>query len=391
MMRSFGRALAGTTLAIAAPAWAQETNVQEGSATIVVTGNPLSETAKRLKACLERHCPPNEDIDASLAHAENQFLEGDYRNARATLASSHGRNAQYAKQYPIEVSDLDRAYGRLTGMDGYPEWGRILQIGALDTLKDGLNSSDSRILVQRLMTGDEYLQTGRVQAAVDVYRKVEKQARALGHMGIAGNAMLRPAALYAAIGATNYSYRSAARSELSRIERTTEPEFANIRIAAQVLRARLAGISGYAGEMEATIAKLAGNGFAYPVLVYDEPAFGDIPPPTGAINRNLDTNPEWIDIRFRIDAGGKVQDVDEIRRSTRIANDWPRYVLKSIAKRRYVPIALPAGSNGLVRIERFTLVFDAQGRTGSRMQSRSMKGRLVSLDLTPDPAPPKGG
>lgn len=386
-----GWMLAGLALAAPAPAWAQDSD-QESAPTIVVTGNPLSETAKRLKACLDRHCPPKEDIDASLAHAENQFLDGDYRAARATLAAAHGRNAQYAKQYPVDVADLDRAYGRLTNMDGRPEFGRFLQIGALETLKGGLDSSDARILVQRMMTGDEYLQTGRVEAAVEVYRKVEKQARKLGQMGIAGSAMLRPAALYAALGAHNYDYRMEARRELTRIERTTEPELATFRTAAQVLRARLAGVAGDEDEMEKAIGSLAGKGFTTPVLVYDEPPFGDIPPPTGVISRNLDTNPEWIDLRYRIDASGRVKEVDELRRSPEISNDWPKYLLKSIAKRRYVPLALPTGSGELVRIERFTLVFDAESHTGSNMQSRSTKGRLVSLDLTPDPpAQPKGG
>jgi hypothetical protein len=382
--------LAGVALTFAMPAWAQDSD-QEAAPAIVVTGNPLSETAKRLKACLDRHCPPTEDIDASLAHAENQFLEGDYKAARATLASSHDRNAKYAKQYPVEVADLDRAYGRITGMDGYPEWGRILQIGALDTLKGGLAEGDTRILKQRLMTGDEYVQTGRLQAAIDVYRKVEKQARKLNAMRIVGVAMLRPAMLYASLGTNNPNFRDAARIELKRIDRTTEPELAGIRTAAQVLRARLAGAAGDEAEMEAAIARLGHNGFSSPVLVYDKPPFADVQPSTGVINRTLDTNPEWIDIRYRIDASGHVQDVDQLRTSTQVTYDWPQYILKSIARRRYVPLKLPEGSNGLVRIERFTLVFDAESHTGSNMRSRSTKPRLVSLDLTPDPpAAPKG-
>lgn len=383
--------LAGTALLVAAPAWAQD-NGQESNPTIVVTGSPLSETARRLKACLDRNCPPTEDIDASLAHSENQFLAGDYKAARATLASSHDRNAKYAKQFPVEVADLDRAYGRLTGMDGYPEWGRILQVGALDTLKGGLAEGDTRILAQRLMTGDEYVQNGRLQAAIDVYRKVEKQARAQGAMRIVGVAMLRPAVLYASLGTNNPNFRDAARSELKRIDRTTEPELASTRGAAQVLRARLAGASGDESEMEAAIAKLARSGFSSPVLVYEKPPFADVQPSTGVINRTLDTNPEWIDIRYRIDASGRVQDIDRLRSSPQITYDWPKYILKSLGKRRYVPLKLPEGSNGLVRIERFTLVFDAESHTGSNMRARSTKPRLVSLDLTPDPpAAPKGG
>ncbi len=386
MMRS--GILAGMALAAAMPAWAQESGNQEAPPpAIVVTGNPLSETAKRLQACLDRHCPPLEDIQASLAHAEDQFLEGDYRAARATLAAARRRNDQYAKQYPVALSDLERAHGRLTSMDGHPEWGRFLQIGALETLKNGFDSGDARILIQRLMTGDEYLQTGRVDAAIDVYRKVERQARKAGHWRVVGTAMLRPAALYAGLGARDRGYRSLARREIARLERTPEPELAGFRVAAQVLRARLAGATGDQEEMEKTIAALAGNGFTAPVLVYDEPPFRDMPT-TGVINRDLDSNPEWIDLRYRIDSSGRVRDVDELRRSPDISGDWPSQVLKSIARRRYVPLAPSAKPEGLVRIERFTLVFDAEGHTGSAMRARSATGRLVSLDLTPDPPPP---
>ncbi|MBB4098422.1 hypothetical protein [Sphingomonas kyeonggiensis] len=389
-MRTCIWATAGMALIASAPAWAQENSTQDGNTTIIVTGNPLSETAKRLRACLERHCPPNEDIDASLAHAENQFLEGDYRNARATLAASHGRNAQYAKQYPIEVSDLDRAYGRLTNMNGRPDDGRILQIGALDTLKGGFEAGDARILDQRLMTGDEFIHTGRITAATDVYRKVEKQAREAGHLRVMANAMLRPATLFTALSAIDSGYRTPARAAISRLERTTEPELAAFRVAAQLLRARLAATTGDDDDLEKTLQKLAGEGFTYPVLVYEEPSFRN-GPFTGVAARGLDTNPEWIDLRFKIDASGRVHDVDELRRSPQISNDWPKYIFRTLPKRRYVPLKLPAGSDGMVRVERFTLVFDAQSNTGSNMQTRSTKGRLVSLDLTPDPVPSKGG
>ena len=70
-------------LASASPALAQQQRAEDpqDNAAIVVTGTPLAESAKRLKDCIARHCPPKEDIDASLAHAENQFIAGDYLTA----------------------------------------------------------------------------------------------------------------------------------------------------------------------------------------------------------------------------------------------------------------------------------------------------------------------
>lgn len=381
MMRSV---VASAALLVALPAWAQDNANEDNTPTIIVKGSTLAETGRQLDACLARHCAPVEDINASLAHAENQFLEGDYRSARQTLASAHNRNARFAAEHPVEVADLDRAYGRLTNLDGRPEEGRILQISSVEALKKGLGSSDSRVLVQRLQAGDDYLHRGRIDAAAEVYRKVEKQAREAGEIRVAGYAMFQSAALFSALSARDMVYRETALAKISRIERTTEPELAEFRTAARILRARLASASGDSQAMEAAVAKLGDRPFRAAVLVYDEPPFPDVPPATGAIRRNLASNPEWVDLRFRIDASGRVHDVEQLRTSSRITGTWTDDVLKSVAKRRYVPLALPAGSEGMPRVERFTLVFDAESTTGTTMLSRSTRGRLVSTDLTPD-------
>jgi hypothetical protein len=63
-------ALAATTAAAPPPAARQDQQ------TIIVTGRSLTDTERALRDCLARKCPPNEDIDASLAHAENLFVAG---------------------------------------------------------------------------------------------------------------------------------------------------------------------------------------------------------------------------------------------------------------------------------------------------------------------------
>ena len=37
---------------------------------IIVTGTPLPVTARNLDDCLRQRCPPDKDINASIAHAE---------------------------------------------------------------------------------------------------------------------------------------------------------------------------------------------------------------------------------------------------------------------------------------------------------------------------------
>lgn len=380
-------------LTAATPSLAQEKTAEEDW-TIVVTGTPLADSAKRLKECLARHCPPLEDMAASIAHAENQFLAGDYLGSRKTLADSRDRNKRYAKQYPLQVSDLERGYGRLTNMYGLPDSGRLHQIEAVETLKGALDAKDSRVLAQELMAGDDYLALGRVDAAIDVYRKVEKKARDAHQLNMVGFAMLRQAALYATISEDRESYRGLARSGIRRIENTREPELEQFRIAARVLDARLAGFSGDKDGMDAKIRDIAGKGVRVPVLVFSEPFREDKRPveasALGTSHRGTDTNPEWIDVRYRISADGRVHDIEQLRASPRIEGNWPEKVRASIATRRYVPLDLPAGSDGMERIERFTYVFDiTRGDTGTRTGFRSTNGRLTTLDITP-PEPQAG-
>lgn len=180
----------------------------------------------------------------------------------------------------------------MTNLSGYPEQGRILRIDSLEVLKEGLSSDDSRVLMQCLATGDEYVKQGRVTAGEEVYRKVEKQARAAGRLDVAGAAMLRPAMVYVTLAKINAAYAGDARARIRRV--TESRELAPYRVAS----------------------------------------------------------------------------------------------------RRYLPLALKGGTNGLVRVERFSYVFDVSTTTGSRMGVRNAAGRISSLDITAEPAEPqtdKGG
>src|ERR1700710_1139442 len=102
MMKSSFIALLSLT-AFSMPAAAQEKPQTPPAKNndIVVTGVRLQDSEKALKDCLARHCPPTEDIAATLAHAENEFVAGDYHDARKTLQSSVGRNKRFAKNYPV--------------------------------------------------------------------------------------------------------------------------------------------------------------------------------------------------------------------------------------------------------------------------------------------------
>ena len=74
----------------ALPAAAQQP--QPDGQTVTVVGQNLQHYRDRLAACLARHCPVNEDVDATLALAESLFLNGEYRDARSTVRASLNRN-----------------------------------------------------------------------------------------------------------------------------------------------------------------------------------------------------------------------------------------------------------------------------------------------------------
>ncbi|MDP5278823.1 hypothetical protein Q9Q95_07800 [Sphingomonas sp. DG1-23] len=375
------------------PAHAQEDGPSEQ--TIVVTGTPLSKTEADLRDCLARKCPPREDIDASLAHAENQFVAGDYAGSRKTLAASRSRNARYAATLPVEVADLTRAYGRVSEHHGYGQAGRILQIDALDALKAGLEKGDSRVLMQRLMVGDTFGKQGRFRAAIDIYAKVAKQARKAGQPAVMGFAMLREAVLYGAASYSNPAYREGTERRIKAIEQTTEPELADFRFAARLLRARLASEQGDPQALETALAAFKDHKLDRPVLVFAPPLRldrvlghedGRIPAP-----RNINRTSEWIDVRYRIAADGTVKDIETLRESPHFEGRWPKKVHQNLAERRYAPFTLATGSDGMTRIERFTMVYETYDPTGSRLRQRAAGGRIKSIDLTDDTPRPAVG
>lgn len=354
---------------------------------IVITGKPLAETKAALDACLARKCPPKEDIAVTIAHAENQFIGGDYTGARRTLGQSRGRNNRFAKTLPIEVSDLNRAYGRMSNVDGQPDSGRLAQIDSLDALKAGLDSDDTRIFAQRLMVADEFARVGRLRGAEDIYKKVAKQARQAGQLRVMGMAMLRDAVLHGAVASVNPDYRAAAERKIAKIENSPEPELADFRNAAKLLRAHLAVYENDPTKLDKAIAEIPPSSSGKPVLIYQPPLVS--PQPLEGRNATTPTAaPQWIDLRYRVAADGTVHDIDILRDSGTISRDWPKDVLKTVAKRRYAPLIPPPGTDGMVRVERFSYVHDMMTTTGSRMAVRSIYGRITSLDITEDP--PRG-
>ena len=375
-------------LAFALPAQAQE---------IVVTGKSLKQTEADLRACLERKCPPDEDIKATLAHAENLFVSGDYKNSRATLKDSIGRNKKHGDAFPVPVSDLLRANGRIAEQMGEARDFQLSVLDMRDTLKKGFGENDFRTLVAQIEVGDSRAKLGFSNEAERIYKDVEKRALAAGQPRVASFSRLRQALLWRGQydqnpNAFNLKNVNERLDEL--IERPLA-ESSDFALAAEVIKAKVDRKAGAAGSTEALIKRFAERGGATrPILLFAEPlqrndlqkGLPDDQPALNTLNRltALQARNQWADVGFWIDANGRVTDIEALRTSG--DKSWLKPVLTNIAKRVYAPLKKNGGTApGFYMIERYTLTarFE-EGNTGTRMRRREATPRIERIDLTPE-------
>lgn len=387
-------ALAATTSAAAPPPRAAP-----DEQTIVVTGRSLGETERTLRECLGRKCPPNEDIDASLAHAENLFVAGKYGEARRVTLAAIGRNSRYRKTYPIDVSDLYRANSRIAAHLGE---GRDYEFSTIEmhrTLSDALPRTDPRVIDADLEWADMYAAFGRIDRSRQVFKEAERQAEAAGRPDLAGIARVREAWLDQAAGETWL-----ARQKLEKLAADRSSSGSLQRVAALVLLARLDRSQGklessnaLAEEMRAMHAKQPLLLFAPKVDLSPRMPEGDATegtPTSGAggggslahftaspltlmATDNFDDR--WIDVGFWITPDGKVRDAEILR--SRGNTSWTKQLLQSIGGRTYAPLDDPDGS---YRVERYSYTARYMDVTGTRMRQRSPNARIEYVDLTPD-------
>lgn len=362
---------------------------------IVVTGVTLKDAKAALAACIARKCPPDKDIDATLAVAETQFVAGDYAGARATMGKSLGRNRRYAKTYPVPVSDLLRANARIAAHLGETDSYRVGTISMLRTLRAGLPKGDPRIYGGEIEVADSFAKTGQIEAAVDLYRQVAKEAHAAALPRMEGFARLRVALLYSALSIRRFdAYGRAATEATDDLIREQNPEIAPFVQAAKLLRLTTAVKRGTPGAMEQLVAEYrqAGAGATAPVLLYApkiqlrplsgvEGAGGD---PRNQVS-SYDFDDQWIDVSFLIGADGKVTETEVLRQSPKYRGGWSKPILDAVGARRYAPLAPQTPE--LLRVERYTLTSEWQNETGSRIRVRSPIPRVEVVDLSRDPSP----
>lgn len=358
---------------------------------IVVVGRRLEETRSALDACVARKCPPMDDMRATLAHADNQFVKGDIAGSRETLMKSIGRNRRFAKTYPIAVAGLFRANGRIAAHLGEGESYRMSTLDGYGALKAGLPDSDPHVLSGSLELADMFARLGQTDTALNRYRSVVKTAHQSGNTVVEGFARFRIVLLLDAQDRETGLYGTALKTAIGDLATTTAPALQPFRDALQSVTALRAARKGDMSGVDGVVAKYRSLGLKTPLLVY-APTLDmiDAPASTSANLRSSarDVDSQWVDFSYWIKPDGTVGDIDIVRESPKLQRWWVGPVQKMLGGRRYAALALPATDPGLLRVERFSRTAFWVTGSDSRMPVRAAQSRLESLDLTEPDAKP---
>lgn len=380
--------------ALAVPAVAQT----DEDSQIVVIGRSLKETGDALAACLARNCPPDEDVAASLAHAETQLLQGEYKDSRTTLLKSIGRNRKHGEQFPVEVSDLFRANSRVAEHVGEAKNFQLSVLDMRNTLKASLGEKDPRVMVAQIEVGDSRAKLGFPDEAKRIYQDVEKDALANGQNRVATFSRIRQALLLqteAEASGLDADFTKA-RAKLDDIVTHPLSGSEDFVLVAKVMRARMDRKKGDASSTEAILKDFADKGGATrPMLLFSEPIkridltqdVGNDQPAANTLQRltALNSVAKWADVGFWINADGHVSDVEVLRSDG--TKQWLKPVFKQIQTRVYAPLRRSDNdaTPGFYMIERYTLTARwTDDATGTNMRRREATPRIERLDITPE-------
>ena len=361
---------------------------------IVVIGQSLKDTERAWQDCIARGCPPDQEIRAALAHAENQFITGDYRDAKTTINKTVGRNRKHGGQYPIEVSDLFRASSRISEHLGEADQFRLAVLDMRDTLREGLAEGDPRAMVAQIEVGDSRAKLGYPREAIRIYRDVAEKAFKAGQARVGTYADLRRFLLEYAV-ADESNYKADMDKALDGLQKMADGPPAGAEdfgLVAAVTLARLDRKAGNTDSTAAIVKRFADRGGANrPILLSAEPI--KLPDTAGLDQKSGNVlaisqgniEDRWIDVGFWVNANGLVSDAEVLRSSGN--SRWSKLVIDSIASRIYAPLKSKgdAAAPGFYMIERYTFTARYMDEvTGTRIRQRSPAPRIERIDITPE-------
>lgn len=380
---------------------------------IVVTGISLKDSEAALRNCIAQACPPDQEMRAALAHAENQFVAGEYRLARTTLRQAVGRNRKHRETYPVDLSNVYRASGRVAEHLGIANEYRLSLLDMRDTLTNVLADDDPLTLNAQIEVADSRAKLGYPDDALQIYRAVRKTAADSRQPRIAAFAEIRALTLEYLL-AEESGYRPGKRDAVNGLRRLANSnDGGDMQLIAQVMLANIDRKEGRTDTTDAIIARFVSEGTRKPLLLHSESikvrqsGYGErthtgqslprnqggnggldsrLPAPQNVLTQ-LGPNFEdrWLDIGFWVNADGKTSDIEILRSSGEIG--WGDAVKQSINGRIYAPLRAENGKDApaFFMVERYTYTARyMQDTTGTRIPKRSVQGRIERLDLTPE-------
>ena len=388
--------------ALAASSSSQAAPAQTPASDIVVVGKRIKDAEAALRSCLARDCPPDEDIAATLRLAETHIVGGDYQKARAALHGSIRRNKGEARTYPLPLSNLYRASGRVASHMGFSSEYYDHTFNIYRTLNAGLPQASSRHFFARMEIADMMARTRGHERARLYFRGIARDATKAGRPDIAATAQLR--------SLVHHSPPDESRlAGIRRIASSTDPELRVAALDARLALTRMAYERKDLREAERLRREFAELQLESPLLIYAPPyasVDGEIstasdmnmlPPPgnsgsgpsfirnvpmarfsaTKRLSGSFDDL--WVDVGVRIARNGDVAEARILRSEG--DTSWAKPLLAAISLRRYTPVG-PAADD-LSRVERYTYTSYFEAQTGSRLLDRSPQGRIEYLDLEP--------
>jgi tetratricopeptide (TPR) repeat protein len=382
------------------PARAQESQPEAERQNIIVTGTRIQDFRDRLRDCLARNCPPNEDIDATMALAEVLFVEGDYHGARRVIRRSIGRNRDEARNYPEPVSDLYRANARVARNLGLDRDARFSTVAILRVLRTGIPVEDHRHFTARFEIAQALIAFGRYRQALNMLEELAERARAVGRDDIVAMAELRRLWIQRLLTPRG----SPPSRALLALAHSPDPRRS---VGAKMLLIRIHGENGDTADAERLIAELGRSSGRRPLLfnppyemlqrenvegqahraeaIYAGDSGTGQPLYVSNLGDRLVENfaDKWIDVGFWIQPDGRVEGLEIVR--SRNDTSWSEPLLQSIRGRRY---ATSEGTS-TYRLERYTYT-SGYNDTGanSRIARRSARARVEYFDLSETASPP---
>ena len=353
-------------------------------AQVATSANPLTNDVivvghraeKELAACLARHCPPAQEVEASLQASVEQFADGRYPDARRTLQRAIDRNKRHAATLPGPVSSLYATLATVAEHEGDRQLWRTASRNNLTTLRAQLGEANGATMREELQFADDMVGQGVLNLADDTYAKVQRNAAAGGSTDLAASATFRRAWLALARGRNREAERFADAAVA-----LAGPGDATMAQLREIVRTRVAVRKGDKEAVDRLAARIRQSTDAPPILLYAPPIEDINPPPRlVAIVSQSDSGIRFADVGYWIRPDGRIADAELLR--TNGLGQWSPVILKQVRARRYVPPKLAEGEPGLYRIDRFTVRATMGTPLGTRIEQRTGRLSVHVIDLT---------